>query len=44
MKNKLTLYIEQDTISRAKHRAIDERVSLSQLIENLLEQYLGGTK
>jgi predicted transcriptional regulator len=47
---KTMIYLEEDTHSRLKHLAVDERVSMSELIRRAVDEYLkkyskkGGTK
>jgi len=41
VKKKLTLWIEQDLIKLAKHKAVDSDLSLSLWIEKLVSQALG---
>ena len=40
MKNKLTLYVEEKTIERAKLQAILQKRSVSDIVEQLLNGYL----
>jgi predicted transcriptional regulator len=47
---KTMIYLEEDTHSRLKHLAVDERVSMSELIRRAVNEYLkkhskkGGAK
>ena len=46
---KTMIYLEEDTHSRLKHLAVDERVSMSELIRRAVDEYLqnyskGGSK
>jgi predicted HicB family RNase H-like nuclease len=41
MKAKLTLYVEDEVIKKAKHYALDQDKSLSELIEELLLTLVG---
>jgi predicted HicB family RNase H-like nuclease len=38
---KLTLYVDEDVIIKAKQEAIARKTSLSELVENLLRRDLG---
>ena len=40
MKNKLTLYVEEKTIERAKLQAVLQKTSISEMVERLLNGYL----
>jgi predicted transcriptional regulator len=37
---KTMIYLEEDTHSRLKHLAVDERVSMSELIRRAVDEYL----
>ena len=42
-KQQFNIYLEPELISAAKHRAIDEQLSLSALVSKVLTAYLKGT-
>ena len=39
-KTKLTLYVDGDLIEQMKHRALDEKMSLSNLTQQLYREFL----
>lgn len=41
MKKKKTLYLDEEVIKPAEHKAIDEDKSLSQWIEDMIRKVLG---
>lgn len=43
-KQQFNVYLEPDLIAAAKHRAIDEQLSLSDLVAKVLSVYLEGTQ
>ena len=40
MLTKVTVRVEEDLLSTARHRAIDEKVFLQELVSNALREYL----
>lgn len=42
-KQQFNIYLEPELIAAAKHRAIDEQLSLSDLVAKILTAYLKGT-
>ena len=43
-KQQFNVYLEPELIAAAKHRAIDEQLSLSDLVAKVLTAYLKGTQ
>lgn len=44
MKKKFTTTLEEELIKQAKIKAIEENISVAELIEKLLKQYLESAK
>jgi hypothetical protein len=44
MKEKLNLYLEAKLIEEIKLQAVREKRSVSQIVEQLIEKYLGGLR
>lgn len=44
LKQQFNIYLEPELIAAAKHRAIDEQLSLSALVSKILSAYLKGTE
>lgn len=44
MKKKFTTTIDDELIKKAKIKAIEENISVAELLEKLLKQYLESTK
>lgn len=44
MKKKFTTTIDDELIKKAKIKAIEENISVAELLEKLLKDYLGLTK
>ena len=44
MKKKFTTTLDDELIKKAKIKAIEENISVAELIENLLKKYLEPTK
>ena len=42
--NQIPWYLPADLVRAIKHRAIDEQLSLSALVERVLTQYLGAQR
>jgi predicted HicB family RNase H-like nuclease len=43
-KQQFNIYLPPELINRIKHQAIDEQLSLSDLVEKIITQYLKGKK
>jgi predicted HicB family RNase H-like nuclease len=44
MKQKLTLYVDEKLVQKAKVRAVLQKTSLSQIVEGLLGEYLAKSE
>lgn len=44
MKKKFTTTMDDEIIKQAKIKAIEENISVAELIEKLLKEYLGSTE
>ena len=43
-KAQFNVYLPTDIVRAIKHRAIDEQISLSDLVERVMTEYLGGRR
>jgi len=44
MKQKLTLYVSEELVQKAKIQAVLQKTSLSQIVETLLSDHLAGSE
>ena len=44
MRKKLTTYIEEESIKQLKMKAIEQECSVADILNDLVEEYLGGNK
>ena len=44
MRKKLTTYIEEENIKQLKMKAIEQGCSVADILNKLVEEYLGGNK